>query len=69
MIGSECTAVGIMCTLGDTAASGKESYPSVMGTWTTRMHKWDPFGGLLAYLPILRIADRMKTPPLLSDGI
>ena len=58
-----------MCTLGDAAANGK----GIGSIGDGPAESWRPqvgaLGGLLAFLPMLRRVDIMRTPALLIDGI
>ena len=58
-----------MCTLGDTAATQKTIGSIGDGHLENSKAQVGPFRELLAFLPILRLADRLKIPALLTDGI
>ena len=58
-----------MCMLGGAAATA-EAFGSIGVVHAEKgLHKLDPLGDFRLFLPILRIADRMKTPALLIVGI
>ena len=50
-----------MCTPADAAANGKRIGSIGDGHLENREVQGGPFGGLLAFLPILRLVGRMKT--------
>ena len=66
---SECTVVRSMPTPADTAATPKRIGSIGDEHLKNSKRQVGPFGGLLSFLPILRIVDRMKTPARLTNGI
>ena len=58
-----------MCTPRDAGANGKEIRSISDKQWENWRPQYGAFGGLLASLPIMRLAGAMKTPAPLSDGI
>ena len=58
-----------MCMLGDVAATINRIGSKEDGHLENSKAQVQRSGVFLAFLPIFRLADRMKTPTLLIDGI
>ena len=58
-----------MCMLGDVVATRKTAWSMGDRHLDNCKTQLAPFRGLLAFLPVLRLGDRMKTPKLLTNGI